>query len=292
MVAFGAGVRERVKVLRQRGSEPATEESVASSESSPIRVLIVEDDPEICAAFRSLIESEPDMEIVGEASSGREAIDSVRRLAPDVVLLDLDLPETNGIEVVRHYGVENFPATIFIAGHERYAAEAFQVNAFGYIVKPLTEERFYATLDRVRRHLRRGHLQDLSEQLEALLAEVRDARNYAQRLWIRSHGQVLILNVTEIDWVEADAKYSRLHTRDATHRLRESISRLQARLDPMRFARIHRSAIVNLDRVVGVLNSDRSPSAILRDGTRIPMSRSQRRRVFELVGEEPRGSNS
>jgi two-component system LytT family response regulator len=255
-------------------------------------VLIVENDPEICAAFRSLIESEPDMEIVGEASSGREAIDSVRRLAPDVVLLDLDLPETNGIEVVRHYGVENCPATIFIAGHERYAAQAFQVNAFDYIVKPLTEERFHATLDRVRRHLRRGRFQELSERLEALLAELRDARNYAQRLWIRSRGQFLILNVTEIDWVEADAKYSRLHTRVATHRLRESISRLEARLDPMHFARIHRSAIVNLDRVVGVLHSDRSPSAILRDGTRIPMSRSQKLRVFELVGDQPDASTS
>ncbi len=291
-MAFDPGVRERVKVFRQRGREPATKGSVASSESSPIRVLIVENDPKICAAFRSLIESEPDMEIVGEASSGREAIDSVRRLAPDVVLLDLDLPATNGIEVVRHYGVENFPPTIFLAGHERFAAEAFQVNAFDYIVKPLTEERFHATFDRVRRHLRRGHFQELSERLEAFLAQVRDTRNYAQRLWIRSRGQFLILNVTEIDWVEADAKYSRLHTRDATHRLRESISRLEARLDPMHFARIHRSAIVNLDRVVGVLQSDRSPSAILRDGTRIPMSRSQKFRVFELVGEEPRGSTS
>jgi two-component system LytT family response regulator len=292
VVAFDPGVRERVKVFRQRGREPAAEGSVAVPESSPIRVLIVENDPKIGTALRSLIESEPDMEIVGEASSGREAIDSVRRLAPDVVLLDLDLPETNGIEIVRRYSAENLPATIIIAGHERYAVEAFQVNAFDYIVKPLTEERFHATLDRVRRHLRRGHFQDLSERLEALLSEVRDARNYAQRLWIRSRGQFLIVNVTEIDWVEADAKYSRLHTRDTTHRLRESIGRLEARLDPMRFARIHRSAIVNLDRVVGVLQSDRSPSAILRDGTHIPMSRAQKLRVFELVGEEPRTSTS
>ena len=269
-----------------------TEGSAAGFESSPIRVLIVENDPRICVAVRSLIESEPDMEIVGEACSGREAIDSVRRLAPDVVLLDLDLPETNGIDVVRHYGVDDSPLTIFLASHERFAAEAFQVNAFDYIVKPLTEARLHATFDRVRRHLRRGHFEELSERLEVLLAEVRDARNYAQRLWIRSPGQLLILNVAEIEWVEADAKYSRLHTRDATHRLRESISRLEARLDPMHFARIHRSAIVNLDRVVGVVHSDRSPSAILRDGTRVPMSRSQKFRVFELVGDEPGASTS
>ena len=261
------------------------EGSVAISGLSPIRVLIAEDDPGMRAAFRCLIESEPDMEIVGEADSGREAIDSVRRLAPDVVLLDIELPGMNGIEVVRNYGVERFPATIFIAGHERYAAEAFQVNAFDYIVQPLTDQRLHATLDRLRRHLRRDHFHDLSERLEALLAEVRDAPNYPQRLWIRSRGQVLILNVDEIEWVEADAKYSCLHTRDATHRLRESISRIEARLDPARFARVHRSAIVNLDRVVGVLRSDGSPSVILRNGTRIPMSRSHKLRVFELAGE-------
>lgn len=268
-----------------------TEGTAAGSEPSPIRVLIVENEPAI-RAVRSLIESEPGLEIVGEASSASVAIDSVRSLAPDVVLLDLDLPKTNGIEVVRHYGVEDSPLTIFLAAHERFAAEAFQVNAFDYIVRPLTEERLHATFDRVRRHLRRGHFEELSERLEALLAEVRDARNYAQRLWIRSRGQFLILNVAEINWVEADAKYSRLHTRDVTHRLRESISRLEARLDPMHFARIHRSAIVNLDRVVGVLRSDRSPSAILRDGTRVPMSRSQKLRVFELVGDEPGASTT
>jgi two-component system, LytTR family, response regulator len=263
---------------------------VASNESTPIRVLVVEGDPPMRAAYRSLIESEPDMEIVGEAASGREAIDSVRRLAPDVVLLDIDLPEANGIEVVRHYAVGRLPATILIAGHEGYAADAFRVNAIDYLVKPLTEERFRATLDRVRRHLRRERFQDLSERLEALVAEVRDARSYPQRLWIRSRGQVRILNVDEIQWVEADAKYSRLHTRGATHRLRESISRVEARLDPTRFARIHRSAIVNVDCVIGVLRSGGSPKAILTDGARIPMSRSKKHRVFELVGEEPRGS--
>ena len=265
---------------------------VANPEPCPVRVLIVETDPAMRATFRSLIESEPDMEIVGEAGSGREAIDSVRRLAPDVVLLDVELPEMNGIQIVRDYGVERFPATVFIADHERSAAEAFQVNALDYLVTPLTGRRFHVTLDRVRRHLRRDRFQDLSERLEALLAEVRDARNYAERLWIRSRGQVSILRVAEIEWVEADAKYSRLHTCDATHRLRESISRLEARLDPARFARIHRSAIVNLDRVVGVLCSAGSQSVVLKDGTRIPMSRWQNLRVFELADEDAGGSNS
>jgi two-component system, LytTR family, response regulator len=129
----------------------------------------------------------------------------------------------------------------------------------------------------------RERFQDLSERLEALLAEVRDARKYPQRLWIRSRGQVRLLNVDEIDWVEADAKYSRLHTRHATHRLRESIGRVEARLDPARFARIHRSAIVNLDRVAEIVSSSGPASVILKDGTRIPMSRTQKLHVFELA---------
>lgn len=125
-------------------------------------------------------------------------------------------------------------------------------------------------------------LQDLSERLDVLLAAVGDLRRYPQRLWIRSRGQVRILDVNEIDWVEAAAKCSLVHTRDATHRLRESIGCVEGRLDPARFARIHRSAIVNLDRVE-VLSSAGSPSVILRDGTRIAMSRSQMPRVVELA---------
>src|SRR6266508_3633332 len=183
---------------------------VANPEPGTVRVVIVETDP--------------DMEIVGEADSGSEAIDSVRRLAPDVVLLDVELPEVNGIQIVRDYGVERFPATVFIADHERSAAEAFQVNALDYLVTPLTGRRFHTTLDRVRRHLRRDRFQDLSERFEA-------------------------------------------------------------RLDPARFARIHRSAIVNLDRFVGVLCSAGSQSVMLKDGTLIPMCRSQNLRVFELAGE-------
>ena len=131
----------------------------------------------------------------------------------------------------------------------------------------------------------RDRFQDLADQLEALLADVRGARRYPQRLWIRSRGQLRLVNVNDIDWIEADAKCSRVHTRHATHRLRESIGHLEKRLDPARFSRIHRSAIVNIDCVAQVL-SDGSPSVVLKDGTRIPMSRSHKPLVFELAAED------
>jgi two-component system, LytTR family, response regulator len=131
---------------------------------------------------------------------------------------------------------------------------------------------------------------DLFERLEALLAELRGARRYPERLWIRSRREVRIVDVDEIDWVEADAKHSRVHTRHATHRLRESIGHVEARLDPARFSRIHRSAIVNLERVVAVVSSSGSSSVVLRDGTRVPMSRSQKPHAFELAEEPPASS--
>jgi len=253
---------------------------------NPTRVLLVEDDPAMRSAFRSLVESEADMEVVGEAASGKEAIEEIRRLAPDLVLLDVELPDVNGIEVVRQVGVERFPALIFITGHEEYALEAFQVNALDYLVKPFTDLRFRATLDRVRRHLRRDSFQEISERLMTLLGDVQAAKSYPQRLWIRSRGQVTVLNVDEIDWVEADAKYSLVHTPAGVHRLRESISKIEGRLDPSRFSRVHRSAIVNLDRVTEVQSTAGSLTALLKDGTRIAMSRSVKPKVFELAGEE------
>lgn len=227
------------------------------------------------------------MEVVGEAESGAEALDAVSRLGPDLMILDVELPGLNGIELVRRIGPDRIPAVVFITGHERYAAEAFALKAFDYIVKPFTDQRFRSTLDRVRHRLRRDQFNDLSERLSALLAEVQGTRSFPQRLWIRSRGQVVVLSVDEIDWVEADAKYSVVHLRDEKrHRLREPISRIEARLDPDRFARIHRSAIVNLDRVVEVVSTAGSQTVLLKDGTRVPMSRSQKLRVFELAGEK------
>jgi two-component system, LytTR family, response regulator len=249
------------------------------------RVLIVEDDPDLRRAYRSLFDSEPDMEVVGEAGSGIDTLDAVRRLGPDLVFLDIELPDVNGIELVRRAG-ESFPAVIFVTGHPQYAAEAFQVHAFDYIVKPFTDQRFRATLDRVRRHLRRDGLQDISDRISTLLSRVETSKTYPQRLWIRSRGQVIVLNVDEIDWIEADAKYSIVHQGKTTHRLREPISRIESRLDPGRFSRVHRSAIVNLDRVVEVVSAGGNQYMVLADGSKVPMSRSQRLRVFELAGEE------
>lgn len=254
----------------------------------PTRFLVVADDPDMRAVFRSLIEVEPDMEIVGEADSEGAAIDSVSRFAPDVVVLDAELAEMNGIELVRRYGVDRFPATVFVVGDEREVAAAFQVNAVDCLVKPFSEQRFGVALDRVRRHLRRDDFRDLSSA-GGLLVDTREVRNYPQRLWIRSRGQsrghVIVVKVDDIDWIEAQRKYSCAHTRKGSHNARESISQIESHLDPSRFLRVHRSAIVNLDRVAEVTSAKASQALVLHDGTRVPISRSGKRRLLALANE-------
>lgn len=257
------------------------------------RLLVVEDDPGMRAAVRSFIDVEPDMEIVGEANSATEALESVRRFAPDVVLLETELPEGNGIDLVERYGVDRFPPTIFVVEDERDAADAFRVNAVDCIVKPFTHQRFKTTLERVRQHFRRqdGLRSFPRPDSPAAEVEVQETRRYSPRLWIRtrgqSRGQVLVVSVDDIEWIEAQARYSCAHTREGDHPLLESISQIEARLDPSRFARVHRSAIVNLDRVVEVVSTRNTRILVLQNGTRVPLSRSRKRRLFELAGQRP-----
>ncbi len=262
---------------------------------NPTRLLVVEDDPGMRAAVRSFIDVEPDMEIVGEASSGADAIESVRRFAPDVVLLETELPEGNGIALVERYGVDRFPPTIFVIEDERDAADAFRINAVDCIVKPFTHQRFKTTLERVRRHMRRQEgLSQLPRTGSSAIsagstADGSPARRYPPRLWIRtrgqSRGQVLVVSVDDIEWIEAQARYSCAHTREGDHPLLESISQIEARLDPSRFARVHRSAIVNLDRVAEVVSTRNTRILVLQNGTRVPLSRSRKQHLFQLAGQ-------
>lgn len=253
------------------------------------RLLVVEDDPGMRAAVRSFIDVEPDIEIVGEVNSATEALESVRRFAPDVVLLETELPEGNGIDLVERYGVDRFPPTILVVEDERDAADAFRVNAVDCIVKPFTHQRFKTTLERVRQHFRRQDDLRFFPRTASPAPDSQEARRFSPRLWIRtrgqSRGQVLVVSVEDIEWIEAQARYSCAHTREGDHPLLESISEIEARLDPSRFARVHRSAIVNLDRVVEVVSTRNTRILVLQNGTRVPLSRSRKRQLFELVGQ-------
>ncbi len=280
----------RWKSLDPRVAGPEALPNGARAFRNPTRVLVIEPDPEMRTALRAFLDVEPDMEIAGEASSAKEAFETLARIAPDVVLIEAEMPLMSGISLVQAYGVDRFPPAVFVIGNERDAADVFRIQAVDCIVKPFTHQQFRTTLERVRSHLRREADERSVRRIPVDRHDTAaDAPRFPKRLWTRtrgqSRGQVLILNVDDIEWIEAQARYSCAHTRTGEHRILESISQLEARLDPSRFARVHRSALVNLDRVVEVVSTRNTRLLVLQNGTRVPLSRSRRRRLFQLAGD-------
>lgn len=252
-----------------------------------MRVLIVDDEKVGRERLRALLEAEPDAEIVGECDNGRDAVEAIASLSPELVFLDVQMPGMDGIAVVRALGPDGFPLIVFVTGFDRYAVEAFNFHACDYLLKPFTEERFRKTLGRARAALRERDIEQLDERLAALLERFSPGNSYLRRLVVRLDGRIRFFDVEEIDWVEADAKFVRLHTGGAVYPLRESIGRLAQRLNPSRFLRVHRSAIVNIERIAEIeAAGEGSQAVVLRDGTRLPLSRGNRLKLYEVVAAE------
>jgi two-component system LytT family response regulator len=251
-----------------------------------IRALIIDDEPLARRGIRQLLGREMDVTVVGEARNGREALRSLRTLSPDLVFLDVQMPEVDGFGVIRAYGPERMPAVIFVTAYDAFAVRAFDAHAIDYLVKPLREARFAEAVQRVRDRLRSADAVALSRQLSALLATTEPAGDaqqpvVARRIVVPTSTGDLVLDPDEIDWIEADDYYAAIHTRGRRHLIRESLSSLETRLDVTRFVRAHRSAIVNLDRVREYRTGEWS--LLLRDGTRIAVSRRRREQVVELL---------
>lgn len=259
-----------------------------------IRALIVDDEPLARRGIRQLLEREPDVTVVGEARNGREALRALRTLDPELVFLDVQMPEVDGFGVLRAVGPERMPPVIFVTAYDAFAVRAFDAHAIDYLVKPLREARFAEAVQRVRERLRSADAVTLSRQLSALLATTADARLAPQattgrRIVVPTSTGELVLEAEEIDWIEADDYYAAVHTRGRRHLIRESLSSLETRLDAARFVRVHRSAIVNLDRVREYrADAPGECAVLLRDGTRIAVSRRRREQVVELLRRRAR----
>jgi two-component system LytT family response regulator len=213
-----------------------------------LRVLIADDEPLVRSGLRSLLEREPGVTIVGEARNGIEAMEAIRAHMPDVVFLDVEMPGMNGFEVLAGIAADARPSVVFVTAFDDYAIRAFDVHAVDYLLKPFDAERFGLALARVR--ARRGDANGASAQrLDALLTELKSARRYPDRLLLKHDGDVIVVLVADIDWIEAADNYIKVHARGARFRVRQAIKDVETRLDPAHFARAHRSAIVNLDRV-------------------------------------------
>jgi two-component system LytT family response regulator len=244
---------------------------------SPVRALIVDDEPLGRERLRTLLRAESDVEVVGECANGLEAVKSIDELSPDLIFLDVQMPELDGFGVLEAVGVDRMPPTVFVTAYDQYALRAFEVHALDYLLKPFTRGRFRKTLDRVREHLRRDEppAPDLSKQLLELLKDVRTERQYLERLVVKSGGRVFFLRTSEIDWIEAAGNYLRLHAGQDVHLLRETMKNVETKLDPDRFVRIHRSIIVNTDRIRELQPWFHGEYVvILVDGTKLTSSRN------------------
>jgi two-component system LytT family response regulator len=255
------------------------------SESVRIRVLIVDDEPLARERIRDLLISDPQVEIVGECSDGREALAAVNQLSPDLLLLDIEMPEQDGFSLLESIAPEQMPAVIFVTAYDQYAVRAFDVYALDYLLKPFDRERFERALERAKAQVFGGGSGGVGRRILAALEEIKTRPVHLERLVIKTNGHVFFLKADEIDWIEAEGNYVRLHTSKESYLLRDTISALESQLDPRKFLRVHRSAIVNIDRV-----QEMQPwfhgeyRIILHGGAQLTLSRSYREKLHELLG--------
>jgi two-component system LytT family response regulator len=250
-----------------------------------IRTLIVDDEPLAREGVRLLLEGDPEIEVVGEPGNGRDALAAIKRVKPDLVFLDVQMPEMNGFEVLAALPAEQLPAVIFVTAFDRYALRAFEVHALDYLLKPFDDERFADALARAKRQLKLSHVSSLSERLLSLLENVRPEpdREMLSRIAIKDAGRVVFLDVSEVDWIEAADYYVQLHVGQKSYLHRESMQRLEEKLDPDRFLRIHRSAIVNRRCVRELRHKGRELLCVLASGVALKVARSQRSKLQKLL---------
>ena len=252
---------------------------------SPIRALIVDDEPLARERVRTLLAGEADIELVGECGDGAEAVAAIERLTPDLLFLDVQMPEVDGFEVLEALPGPRLPAVIFITAYDRYALRAFDVHALDYLLKPFDRERFGLALDRARTELARPEAGvSVTRRVLELLESFRSERRHAARLVVRESGRVFFLRAAEIDWIEAVGNYARLHVGPRSHLLRETMKALESRLDPEQFVRIHRSRIANVERIRQLESSRRGDYVVvLSDGTHLASGRGYTERLQRLI---------
>lgn len=240
----------------------------------PLRVMIVDDEPLARQHIADRLAHEEHVEIVGTADNGDEAVEAIRRAKPDLVFLDVQMPGRSGVEVVETLLPDGMPATIFTTAFDRYALKAFDLAAIDYLVKPFDDERFSEAFRRARKAI---ELQDVEQMTRRLLSMIEQKPQWLRRIPVEMRGQMRVVPVERIDYITASGPYAELHVGERTFTVRERMQDLEERLDPARFMRVHRSVIVQLDRVDVLLRAAGGDYAVrLKDGTKLSVSRSRR----------------
>lgn len=251
-----------------------------------IRAAIVDDEPLARRRIRNLLGEAADVEVIAECANGKDAIESLEESPPELLFLDIQMPEVDGFDVLQAIGVGRVPVVIFVTAYDQFALRAFEAQALDYLLKPFDDERFGAALQRARERIRQQQGGDLDRRLQALLENVRGDRGYLRRLVVPSGHRSIFVRTEHIDWIEAERNYIRLHVGGRAYLLRENLSHLVSALDPATFCRIHRSTIVNIDRIQAVESLFHGEYlVVLQDGTKLTSGRSYRRGLHALMGK-------
>jgi two-component system LytT family response regulator len=250
-----------------------------------LRALVVDDEILARRALLRLLKSDREINVIGQCGDGVSAVDAIRRTKPDLVFLDVQMPEMDGFRVVETVGVDQMPVTIFVTAFDRYALNAFDANAVDYLLKPFAPDRLSRALARARDRLHDRQNRDTAQRLFSLL-DSRYQSDYAQRITVSTGGRIVFISVNEIDWIEAEGNYARLHVARHIYDVRETLQALVEKLDPREFVRIHRSTIVNATRIREVQPwFQGSHIVLLQTGEELRMSRYQRDAVERLLGK-------
>ena len=269
-----------------------------------IRVLIVDDESLARKALLMMLNKDPQVEVIGECRNGREAVTMIREQSPDIVFLDIQMPGKDGFQVIEEVGTERMPVTVFVTAYDKYALQAFEAHALDYLLKPFDQDRFNNTLLRAKTSIRQRKLDKMSESLFAVVNDMKsttgepsfqdDNRNPAtsdtyepiDRVTIKSGGRIYFLKVEEIDWVEGAGDYLSIHAGSQSHLIRESMGNFYAKLDPKKFLRIHRSAIVKIECIKDIRPLFKGEYDItLTNGKRLNSSKSYRHHLQKLLDD-------
>ncbi|MCA1660271.1 MAG: LytTR family DNA-binding domain-containing protein [Verrucomicrobiaceae bacterium] len=252
-----------------------------------IRTIIVEDEPLARERLRGLLEADPEIEVIAECADGHEAVKQIREQRPDLIFLDVQLPELDGFGVLAALGGGPLPGVVFVTAYDKFALKAFEVHALDYLLKPFDRTRFQAALTRAREQLARRHSPEIGAGLQELLAQLRSETKAANRVPIKSAGRTTLMKPEEIDWIEAADNYVNVHTRAGHHLVRETMGSIEGRLPPEQFVRISRSCLVNINRVQDLQPGPSGTYRVtLRDGTRLSASRTHRANLARLLGKD------
>jgi two-component system, LytTR family, response regulator len=256
-----------------------------------IRTLIIDDVQLARERLRRCLAAHPDVEIVGECDNGETAVKSIRALDPDLIFLDVQMPALDGFGVLDALKKERMPAVIFVTAYNEYAIQAFEVNALDYLLKPVDCERLGKAVERAKTHLTQPERpplgDDLDNRFRALLEDIKTGSKFLKRLTIKLTGRTILLLTEEIDWIETYGNYLKVHTGRESHLIRGTMQSLETKLDPEKFVRVHRSVIVNIEKVKEIYpRSNGDQDLVLQNGQQLMLSRNYRDKFFAVLGAE------